>query len=802
MKKIGIVLGSIVLLLVIGLLVVIYLHSPQYKGEITLTGLTSDTEVLFDKYGVPHIYAENAADAYQALGYVHAQDRLFQMEMMRRVGTGTLAEFLGKDLLEIDKFFRTLGIPNHSLESTEYWNSQPNSPWKSAAEAYIKGVNQFIQLGKLPIEYTLLGETPREFTINDMNAITGYMAFTFAMGVKTDPLITKMVRELDSAYLQVLSLQTLPSHHFISNHYPDSLMKSSNSTGTISAILEKLPIPALEGSNAWVVAGSKTKSGKVLFLNDTHIGFSSPSVWYEAHLEYPGYSFYGNHLAGLPFGLVGHSKTHSIGLTMFENDDQDFFEIKTNPNNPNSYLIGEVSYPFLSRIETIDVKDQESISLEIRSTIHGPIVNEVVPEIAALTSNPVASWWVYVLEPTKALEATYKMNHSKSIQELADAAALIHAPGLNIMYGDSSGNIAWWAAAMLPIRSEKVHSKIFVDGSDPETLPKGWYLFTDNPQSINPPSGYVISANNQPDTLRNGVLFPGYYYPGDRYQRIADALEARNDWDTESMKSLQLETVNTSHPKNAKELIAAINQPEFEKYQKIIELLNNWDGDHQLKDIEPTLYYKWLYHTLRLSMEDEIGKDGFNTYLGTFLKIRSTSGFLASRQNPWWDNTNTPTIESMSEIVSFALKQTLEELEAQFGADWKNWNWEKAIVSEHPHPLGTQKPLDKIFNVKTAPLQANAEGINKLAFNLNGDGIYKVTSGPAMRIILDFENVEKSISVLPTGQSGNRFSRHYRDQAKLFVKGKYRGQLMNRNEILKSAKEPLLLKPSKTSNAK
>jgi len=801
MKKIGIVLGSIVLLLVIGSLVVIYLHSPQYKGEITLAGLTSDTEVLFDKYGVPHIYAENAEDAYQALGYVHAQDRLFQMEMMRRVGTGTLAEFLGKDLLEIDKFFRTLGIPNHALESTEYWNSQPNSPWKSATEAYIRGVNQFIQQGKIPIEYTLLGESPREFTINDMNAITGYMAFTFAMSVKTDPLITKMVRELDSAYLDVLSLQTLPSHHFIPNHYPDSLMKSSTSTTTISAILAKLPVPTLEGSNAWVVAGSKTKSGKVLFLNDTHIGFSSPSVWYEAHLEYPGYSFYGNHLAGLPFGLVGHSKTHSIGLTMFENDDQDFFEIKTNPNNPNSYLIGEVSYPFLSRIETIAVKDQESISLEIRSTIHGPIMNEVVPEIAALTSNPVASWWVYVLEPTKSLEATYKMNHSKSMEELADATALIHAPGLNIMYGDSTGNIAWWAAAKLPIRSEKVHSKIFADGSDPETLPKGWYPFTDNPQSINPPSGYVISANNQPDTLQNGVLFPGYYYPGDRYQRIADALEARNDWDTESMKSLQLETVNISHPKNAKELIAAINQPDFEKYQKVIELLDDWDGDHQLKGIEPTLYYKWLYHTLRLSMEDEIGKESFTNYLGTFLMIRSTSGFLASSQNPWWDNKSTSTIESKSTIINFALKQTLEELEAQFGADWKNWNWEKAIVSEHPHPLGTQEPLDKIFNVKTSPLQANAEGINKLAFTLNGDGIYKVSSGPAMRIILDFENVEKSISVLPTGQSGNRFSRHYRDQAKLFVKGKYRGQLMNRKEILRNAKEPLILKPSKTSNA-
>ncbi|WP_075351192.1 penicillin acylase family protein [Algoriphagus marinus] len=801
MKKIGIIIGSLILLILVGLLAFIYLHSPQYKGELNLEGLNSEVEVLFDEFGVPHIYAENEEDAYQALGYVHAQDRLFQLEMMRRVGTGSLAELLGPDLVEIDKFFRTLGIPNHAKESTTDWNNQPNSPWKSATEAYIKGVNQFIQEGKLPVEYTLLGATPREFTVNDVHGIMGYMSFTFAMGVKTDPLISKMARELAPEYLEVLSLQTLPNHYFIPNHYPDSLANEVSVENSLISMLGKLPVPALEGSNSWVIAGSKTKSGKVLFLNDTHIGFSSPSVWYEAHIEYPGYSYYGNHLAGMPFGLVGHSKNHSIGLTMFENDDQDFFEIKTNPSNSNSYLIGDVSYPFQSRTETIKVKGEADQTLEIRSTIHGPILNDVVPEISALTSNPVASWWVYTLQPTQALEATYKFNHAESMQEVADAASLIHAPGLNIMYGDSSGNIAWWAAAKLPIRSEKIHSKIFADGSDNETLPKGWYPFTDNPQSVNPSNGYVISANNQPDTMKNGVLFPGYYYPGDRYQRIATTLETRNDWDMESIKSLQLETVNTKHPKNAKQLIQAVNPAEFENYQEILERLGNWDGDHNLKDIEPTLYYKWLYHTLRLSMEDELGESAFSTYLETFLMIRSTENFLTSEQNPWWDNTETPEIESKSMIVSLALAQSLEELNTQLGSNWKDWNWEKAIISEHPHPLGSQKPLDKIFNVKTEPLKANAEGINKLAFKLNGGGIYKVTSGPAMRIILDFEDVEKSISVLPTGQSGNRFSKHYRDQAKMYVKGRYRSQLMNRNDILNNSGDPLILKPLETSKA-
>lgn len=795
MKKFALILGSLVLLLIFSILIFAFLHSPKYNGEIKLDGLKSQTEVLFDNYGVPHIYAENEEDAYQALGYVHAQDRLFQLEMMRRAGTGTLSEFLGADLIDIDKFFRTLGIPKHAQESTELWNSSGDSPWKTATEAYILGVNQFIRQGNLPMEYTLLGESPREFTVNDMHGITGYMSFGFAMGVKTDPLITKMARELPKEYLDILSLQTLPSHHFIPNYYPDSLKEISLEKSSLVSMLENLPTPLLEGSNAWVISGSKTNSGKVISANDTHIGFSSPSVWYEAHLEYPGYSFYGNHLAGMPFGFVGNTRFHSIGLTMFENDDQDFFEIKLKPGDIDSYLLGDQTYPILKRSESIPVKGAEAELLEIRSTIHGPILNDVVPEIAELSENPIASWWVYVLEPTKALEATYKMNHAKSMQEVANAAELIHAPGLNIMYGDISGNIAWWAVAKLPIRSEKVHSKIIADGSDPETLPKGWYPFTDNPMSINPDQGYVVSANNQPDTLANGILFPGYYYPGDRYQRIANQLEERNDWDQESVKKIQLETVNLTHPKSAKAMIGAIEVSEFSEYKEILERLGTWSGNNDLEKVEPTLYYKWLYHTLRLAMEDEIGEKAFSAYLETFLMIRSTNNFLALTENPWWDNRETKNIESKSDIISSALTLSLEELSNQFGEDWKNWNWEKAIISEHPHPLGAQKPLDKIFNVKTRTLKANAEGVNKLAFKLNGEGLYKVTSGPAMRIILDFNQVEKSISVLPTGQSGNRFSSHYSDQADLYVDGKYRPQLMNRNEIQNKMESKLILIP-------
>lgn len=797
MKKLASVFGALLFVIVLGILGFIVWQTPSYKGELQLSGLEKEVEVYFDNYGVPHIYAQTETDAYRALGYIHAKERLFQLEMMRRVGSGTLAEFLGPDLLEIDQFFHTLGIPKHAKESTEAFLAQGDTQWKRAADAYVAGVNEFIEKGQLPVEYLLLGEKPRVYTLEDMHSILGYMSFTFAMGLKTDPLVTKMARELGPDYLASLSVQTLPEHHVIPNHYPDSL-KTENLlvTSELTALLEKLPVPLLEGSNAWVISGSRTKSGQVLFNNDTHIGFSSPSVWFEGHLEYPGFSFYGNHLAGIPFGLVGHSRHHSVGLTMFENDDQDFFEEKLNPSNPNEILIGEQAFPITSRKEIIQVKDQEPVEFEVRETVHGPIMNPVVKEIAALTQNPVSSWWIYILEPSKAMEALYQINHAETMQQVADAAALIHAPGLNIMYGDKAGNIAWWAAAKLPIRAEKVHSKIFADGSDPDSQPKGWYPFTENPQSINPASGFVASANNQPDTTRSGIFFPGYYYPGERWNRIAKTITSREDWDLESIQDLQLESLNELAPQNAKFLISQIDRRQFDGNSELLDDLANWDGTHQVNLSAPTLYYKWLYHTLRLAMEDELGNESFEAYLQTFMMIRSTRHFLTHEENRWWDNRSTDPLESRSEIISEALKISLEELTKQFGDNSNDWEWEKAVTIEHPHPLGAQKPLDKLFNVRTEAVEANEEAVNKLAFKLNREGIYKVTSGPAMRIILDFADVEGSVSVLPTGNSGNRFSKHYADQKELYVKGKYRPQLMNEETIKEKSKNKLVLKPA------
>lgn len=793
MKRLLIILLSLLLLTAAAYTLLYFRYKPAYSGNIPMNGLEKSTEVFFDQYGIPHIYAASAEDAYMTLGYVHAQDRLFQMDLLRRVGTGRLAEILGKDLLETDRFFRTLGIPRHAAWSTQALQSQTPHEWQPAATAYLQGINHYINEGNHPMEYSLLGIIPEPFTLNDMHAIVGYMAFTFAMGLKTDPLVTKIHRELGPDYLGPLSVQTLPQHHVTPVHYPERDEDKNILDKTLTERLEGLPVPLLQGSNGWVIGPEKTASGSVLFSNDTHMGFSQPAVWYESHLEYPGHSFYGYHLAGIPFGLIGHSRHHSIGLTMFENDDHDFFEERRNPENPQSTLYGNGSLPIITHVDTIMVKGSVPDIWATEISAHGPFINKVMPEITEVTHHPVASWWVYLQEPTRALEALWKMNHARNIQEMESAVRLIHAPGLNIMYGDKDGNIAWWAAAKLPIRAESVHSKIFIDGSNPANEPIGWIPFEENPMSVNPPAGFIASANNQPDTLANGLFYPGYYYPGERYRRIANTLESRSDWDTEKTKRLQMENINDQLPENVKILLSCIDKDAYPEFQQILNALNNWTGSHAIEETAPTLYYKWLYHTLHAMMADELGEKWFQNYLSTFLHLRSIHSLLNAEASPWWDNVHTEIKETRYDIVKQALEISLKELAHQWGKDSGKWQWKKAVHLEHPHALGSKKPLDKIFNVKVGPVPANEEAINKLSFLLNKGGRYLVKAGPSMRNILDFADVETAESVLPTGQSGNLFSPFYKDQTQLHTQGKYRHQLMNKVDIQKNTERVLRL---------
>ena len=798
-KRIALAILAIIILCLGGGYFFMQSLKPTYKGSLTLEGLNSEVNVYFDDYGVPHIFADNEPDAYFALGYVHGQDRLFQMEMLRRVGNGQLAEILGPDLVKTDRFFRTIGIRETTKKATAAFQQlDANDPMKKATLAYYEGLNQFIKNGPTPVEFYILGIEKRPFSIEDAFSIFGYMGFSFAQAFRTDPLVTRIQEKYGSAYLQDLDVHWNPIAQKIpvfGQTATDSLL--SNYFG-IDHLFESLPTPPWIGSNSWVLGPSKTKSGKVLFSNDTHIAYAQPSVWYDAHIECPELSLFGQHLGGIPFAVTGHNRYFAWGLTMLENDDIDFYVEEFNPDNDKQVRFKDQWEDVEVRQEVIKVKGGEDVVFEVKTTRHGPIVNDAIDHVANTTNQPVSMWWIYNNFLPKNLESVYTFGRAQSMQEARKGVAMGHAPGLNVMYGDMDGNIAWWAMGKLPKRPAHVNSKLLLDGASGNDEILGYFDFEDNPQSENPPSGYVYSANNQPDTSA-GTLHAGYYIPEDRAKRIVEQLNSDKKWNLEDAKALINDTKSSISPTLAKEIVHVIGSDvDFSSNEKqALEILNNWDGHSPLEAVAPTIYAKVLYHVLSKTMKDELGEEDFETFLSTHLIKRTLTLLLQRDASLWWDNINTSDQqETRKSIFTDAFQQSIQELEAQLGQQIDQWNWEKVHTIEHPHALSQVPALRSIFNVGPFPINGNNETLNNQMFRISGDGEYEVVAGPAMRRIIDFSDVEHSLNVLPTGQSGNVLSPHYDDQAQLFVDGKFRVQLMNKEEIKAQCKRKLVLKGS------
>ena len=791
-KKVFVLLVSLLILVFLGLFIYLQFQKPAYSGELTLSGLTEEVEVLYDDYGIPHIYANNEEDAYYALGYVHAQDRLFQMEMLRRAAGGRLAEILGNDLLKIDKLFRTLGVNEFAEKNAALFLSADTAAFQKDALAYQKGINEFIRSGPTPLEFTIIGIPKTEFEPKDIYLAVGFMSFGFAEGLRVDPVLQKIFSQFGHEYLYDLNIESPPDAERIKSFKGESMF-TDQLIATVNDALELLPVPMLMGSNGWVVASSKSESGKPILANDTHIGFGQPAVWYEAHLEYPGYSFYGHHIAGIPFGLLGNNRRSGWGLTMFENDETDFFTESVNPNNRDEVKFKGEWEAIEQRIEVIQVKGEDDLLFEVRTTRHGPIVNGIIDEVNE--GDPIVSLtWMLNEHPNRALQAAYLLNHSTSFNDTQKAASLFSSPGLNVMYGDAEGNIAWWAVAKLPIRPSHVEPKLFLNGASGNDEYLGYYDFDKNPQSINPPWGYVYSSNNQPDSVE-GILFPGYYYPKSRAQRIVTLVEQKAKLSTHDMSAIHLDVLSTTAPLVAKEIAAVLKKLNKSEYEPIVKLMEEWNGDHQLGDIAPSVYYALLSHILYLSMPDEIGGPAFKSLLNSSVMKSSYLKLLSNDSSRWWDNTKTKVVESRSMIFGLAADKSLTMLRSKYGNDMNQWTWNKMHSLTHGHPLGSVKPLDKIFNVGPYEVPGGIEVLNNLMFTLDTLGQYPVISGPALRKVTDFADIENGFTVSPTGQSGNWMSSHYDDQVRMFATGQTRKMMMNKTDIKSIAQNHLLLKP-------
>ncbi|MFK8059571.1 MAG: penicillin acylase family protein [Polaribacter sp.] len=788
LKKVVKLLLILIFFLAVGAWLFTRTLHPTYKGELGLSHISDKVTVYFDEVGVPHVNAQNQKDAYVALGYVHAQDRLWQMELMRRIASGRLSEIFGKDLVRTDQFFGGLGI-EEAAEKTIATLDKTTEAY-ILTQAYLDGINQYLEEGKTPLEFTLVGVEKEKYTLKDIYNVFGYMAFSFAVAHKTDPLLTEIKEKLGTSYLN--ELLGSYSENLTINTSEISPINGGFSK-SVSAIMDNLPVSTFIGSNSWVIAPEKTKNGKVIFANDPHIAYSQPSVWYQNHIKTPDFEIYGFNIALMPFPLLGHNREYAYGLTMLANDDVNFYVEESNPRNSLEYKTSNGYQKYKLIDKTIHIKNDSDTAFQVKVSKHGPIMNGLIEHI--VDERPIAMNWIYTQLPNKLLDVSYGLSHAKSLTDFRSSVAKIHAPGLNVMYGDAKDNIAWFSSAKLYQLRDSLSSKTYLNGASGKDEIIEYLPFEENPQAINPSWNYVYSANNQPDSVR-GKLYPGYYQPQDRAKRIVELLDQKNDFTKEDISKMIYDVKSSTVSEISQNLLKSVNKSNLSASErKMFSVLENWDGTHFKKSVGPTIYNRFLYEFLKATYKDELGK-GFNLFINSQLQDQVLPTQINRENSVWWDNIFTKNkVETRSEIVELSFKKTFSFLQNQLGENIDDWTWDRVISVEYEHAIGKAGGvLRKFFNVGPFETVGGNEVINNQIFKLDSTGVYKVNAGPSSRRIVDFSDIENSLSVIPTGQSGNVFSDYYKDQTQQFLDGQFVKMKLNQSEIEKS-ENVLVLKP-------
>jgi penicillin amidase len=767
---------------------------PEVNGTVEGSGVAAPVEIVRDRWGVPHIFAASDEDAYFALGWAMAQDRLFQMDLVRHVSQGRLAELFGAPVVEIDTLFRTLDLPG--IGRRMYAAAAPKV--QAACEAFARGINayQAAQGGRLPPEYALLQLEPRPFAAEDFSAMVGFMTWGLNPAWQMDPIFEAIVARVGPRRAAALFPQArgglpavYPARTAISQAQRDGPPPRSALSPRERALLSLLP--GLGGSNSWVVGPEKSATGRPILANDPHLGHGLPPTWYLAHLRSPGQDVAGALLPGVPFVVIGHNRSIAWGLTNLMSDGGDFFLEKLDAARPGMVMYRGGWVPLEVRREVIHVKDGAPVQLEVRRTPHGPLVNHLLPG----EERPLSYQWVYdKAGDANELEGFHALNRARDWDAFRAALARFGAAAQNVTYADRRGHIGQQAAGRLPRVGPRggMGYRIGWDGSAEW---EGFLPFARNPSSFDPPEGFVASANNPTWPPSAPFYVSGYWEPPDRYLRIVERLREHPRWSREEMARLQADTLWMSAAPLAAELLAAFAAapPPQPIDAAALALLEGWRGEMDA-DSAPAavfaVFYKHLFHEV---FDDELGTETTDAlrvkgnFSGPMLRA-----VLSGAAEGWLDRADTAPREGRADILRAAFRKAVRELERRLGDKPAEWRWGRLHRLTLRHPLGRSFPLSVLFNLGPFPLGGHAETVAKAQFT---DDDYAVYWGPSLRMVTELGHPERALAVLPGGQSGIPASAHYDDLAGLWRTGRMHPLLMEREDIAPLAEGRLMLLP-------
>ena len=765
-------LKKILLFLAIFLVIVLavgawYVHRinhaalPDYNRNVSLPGLRQPVEVWRDSLGIPHIYAQNEHDLYMATGYLAAQDRLWQMDLIRRVTQGRLSEIFGEKALDADLLLRKLRIPQ---TSARLWKKL-DPAMQQRLEWYAAGVNRYMDDHKdnLPTEFRILNYTPEPWQARQSINLVGYMSWTLELGYKMEAMATLVRQKLGDAYLRDI----LP--HWDENHvliYPDFHLKKveMKEMENAMAFIRRLNPPAFEASNNWVIGPRKSATGKPLFSNDMHLHLGLPGIWWRAHLNVPGkMNVTGVLIPGEPFVVAGHNENIAWGMTNVMLDGADFYLEKIDTAR-KAYLVDGKWRPLTAVREKILIKGRERpLDTVLYFTHRGPVMTK----IGMTDVPPVSMRWIGN-EDSGEIEALYGFNTARNWDEFRRAAHGFMAVSQNIAYADTRGNIGLQCTGRVPRRHAPGY--LFYPGDTSAYDWQGFYPFDSLPYEYNPPRGYVSSANNK--TFGDSLYISEWYDLPYRIIRIREMIEAKDKIDTAYIRRMLYDHLSV----RARRFLPVINKSLAKaRFMDSISVrarraLRQWDGRFEAGRPEPLLFAEFMRQFVRHLTEDEMGPELFKAYYNSFLFTKYLADHvMQTGQSPWIDNMHTSEKESLDDIILLSFRDALDNLEKVNG-HWNLKNWGDMHRLHLQHPLGKVKILDKIFGLnRRLPAPGSSNTVNPFSYNLAQP--YDSDFGASEKHIYNTADWDASYTILPAGESGMPASPHYDDQMKRYVSG-------------------------------
>lgn len=749
-----------------------YSASPA-EGRRMLAGLAAPVEVIRDRWGIPHIFANSEEDAAAALGWMHAEDRLAQMEVMRRTGAGRLAEEVGPVALPSDRWMRTLGI--YRLAEQQYPHLSART--RGVLEAYARGVNAWLteRAGMLPPEFMLLGVGPEPWTVTDSLVWMKLMALRLSVDQRNELLRARLAHRLSSGQIAALWPEDPQGPTTIAADDIKAMLDDRLLAGTLAAMPEPPGMPR-GASNAWVLSGGRSANGAAILANDPHLPFALPAPWYLVHIVTPDGTFAGASAPGFPGVILGHNDAIAWGITSSDIDVEDVFVERVDPADSGRYLAPEGPRPFQSREERIAVRGQDPEILPVRVTRHGPVISDLagLPDgIEASTGAGAADEVVLSLATTALLDddrtadALLDLARARSVPQFLAATATAVAPQQNVFYADVDGRIGFVSAGRIPARPPG-NGWLPVEGWSGDHDWQGFLPFEGQPQLFDPPSGLLVNANNRPVPADWPYPLAGAWDPGFRAARIDEVLNGEAPRTPADSAALQVDATSLMMRRLLPPMLAGLPPQQNAPARRAVELLAAWNGEMRADAVQPLLFAAWVRELVRVLAADKLGP-AFAEYWD--YRPLFVANVLAG-DAAWCDDTTTPAVESCADALQAALDAALAGLSERLGPDPNVWHWGDVHRLRLENILWSQVPLvGGLLGVRLPVDGGNDTPLRTASRFADPDEPFAAVHGAGFRAVYDLADLAASRFILAGGQSGNPFSSHWTDMVETWMAG-------------------------------